>query len=56
MCEPTLLFATTLGLMAYSGYQQSKSQRETGQAQGQYYDAMANNKEMEAEYAMTIGK
>jgi len=55
MCTPTALIVTSLALTAYSGYQQAKSQREAGNAQGAYYDAQARNKELEAEYAMKIG-
>jgi len=56
MCTPTALIVTSLALTAYSGYQQAKSQREAGNAQGAYYDAQARNKELEAEYAMKIGE
>jgi len=56
MCNPAVFFVASMALTAYSGYQQSKAQREAGKAQGAYYDAMARNKELEAEYAMTIGK
>ncbi len=57
MCEPTtILFVSSMALTAYSGYKQAQAQREAGNAQNNYYDALAQTSQMEGQYALKIGQ
>jgi len=56
MCSPTILFATSMAMTAYSGYRQAQAQREAGNAQNNYYDALQQRSQMEGQYAMRMGR
>jgi hypothetical protein len=51
-----VLFATSMALTAYSGYRQAQAQREAGNAQNNYYDALAQTSQMEGQYALKMGQ
>ena len=58
MCDPvsmTVMAVTSMGMTAYSGYMQGRTQRAQGIAQGNYYDYLARQNELEAQEALKQG-
>lgn len=47
---------TSVALTGFSGYQQARSQKAQGNAKGAYYDYVARQKEVEADYVARTGE
>jgi len=57
MCSPTLiLFTASTALQVASGYQQAAAQRAAGDAEGNYYDAIAESSRRQGELELQRGQ